>query len=79
MPSPRSRVHSTSVLVNSSLQFATQPFETGDLRTAHHRAEIGAQHMFDALNAWLLQQRQTKQFGEDLLASKRTMPMPANW
>src|SRR6266542_6016363 len=57
-------------LLAELVQLATQRFYAGRLATAHDRPEITAQHVFHALNARLLQQRQTKQFGEDLLDSK---------
>ena len=57
-------------LLAQLIQLATQRFDAGRLPTAHDRPEITAQHVFDAFNARLLQQRQTKQFGKDLLDSK---------
>src|SRR5260370_25161125 len=70
MPSEQcSQVHCLALLAELA-QLATQRFDAGRLPTAHNRSEITAQHMLDALNARLLQQRQTKQFGEDLLTPK---------
>jgi hypothetical protein len=42
-------------LLAELVQLATQRFDTRRVRTAHDRAEITPQHVFDALNAWLLQ------------------------
>ena len=64
-----SQVHRLALL-GELVQLATQRLDAGRLPTAHDRPKITAQHMFDALNARLLQQRQTKQFGEDQLDSK---------
>src|SRR5207245_2274852 len=64
-----SQVHRLALLAELD-QLATQRFDAGRLPTAHDHPEIAAQYMFDALNARLLQQRQTKQFSEDLLDSK---------
>ena len=70
MPSEqRAQMHRLALLAEL-VQLTTQRLDAGRLPTAHNRPKITAQHMFDTLNARLLQQRQTKQFGEDLRDAK---------
>src|SRR5205085_3150990 len=58
----RSKAHRLALLTEL-VQLAAQRFDTRRLPTAHDRAEIIPQQVFDALNAWFLQQCQAEQLG----------------